>query len=85
MQQAVELFELLQARKAREAEKSVTVEVQPFERKPRRNEPLFFLTFGTVEGIVGAKHKSGCASRTDIFLGRKGGEVHAFEPHILFG
>jgi hypothetical protein len=38
MQQAVELFELLQARKTREAEKSVTVEVeaQPFEREPRR-------------------------------------------------
>jgi hypothetical protein len=54
MQQAVELFELLQANKTREAEKSVTVETQPFEREPRRNEPLFFLTLGTVEGIVGS-------------------------------
>jgi hypothetical protein len=54
MQQAVELFELLQARKTREAEKSVTVEAQPVERAPRRNEPLSFLTLGTVEGIVGS-------------------------------
>jgi hypothetical protein len=56
MQQAVELFELLQARKVKEAEKSVTVEAQPVAGAPAsvRAEPLSFLTLGTVEGIVGS-------------------------------
>ncbi len=54
MQHAVELFELLQAKKLKEAEKSVTVEAQPVAGAPIRAEPLSFLTLGTVEGIVGS-------------------------------
>jgi hypothetical protein len=38
MQQALELFELLQARKSKESEKSVTVEAEPVARTPARAE-----------------------------------------------
>jgi hypothetical protein len=38
MQAAVELFELLQARRAKEAEKSQMVEAQPVERAAERTE-----------------------------------------------
>jgi hypothetical protein len=51
MQQALDLFELLQARKSKEADKSVTVEAEPVTRAPARAEPLSYLTLGTVEGI----------------------------------
>jgi hypothetical protein len=54
MQQALELFELLQARKSKEAEKAVTVEAEPVARAPARAEPLSYLTLGTVEGIIGS-------------------------------
>ena len=54
MQQALELFELLQARKSKEADKAVTVEAEPIARAPARAEPLSYLTLGTVEGIVGS-------------------------------
>ncbi len=53
MQQALDLFELLQARKSKEAEKAVTVKAQPVARAPARAEPLSYLTLGTVEGIIG--------------------------------
>jgi hypothetical protein len=65
MQQALELFELLQARKSKEAEKSVTVEAEPVARAPARAEPLSYLTLGTVEGIIAStnsavqRHSSG--------------------------
>jgi hypothetical protein len=52
MQQALDLFELLQARKSKEAEKSVTVEAEPVARAPARAEPLSYLTLGTGEGII---------------------------------
>ncbi len=54
MQQALDLFEMLQARKSKEAKKSVTVEAEPVARAPPRAEPLSYLTLGTVEGIVGS-------------------------------
>jgi hypothetical protein len=31
------------------------------------------------------KHKSRRDARIDLFMGRKGGEVHAFEPILFFG
>jgi hypothetical protein len=52
MQQALELFELLQARKSKEADKAITVEAEPVARAPARAEPLSYLTLGTVEGII---------------------------------
>ncbi len=43
MQQALDLFEMLQARKSKEAEKSVTVEAEPVARAPARAEPLSYV------------------------------------------
>ena len=52
MQQALELFELLQARKTKDVEKTVMVDAEPVARAPARAEPLSYLTLGTVEGII---------------------------------
>ena len=49
MQQALDLFELLQARKTKDVEKTVMVDAEPVARAPARAEPLSFLTLGTVE------------------------------------
>jgi hypothetical protein len=74
MQQAVELFELLQARKSKEAEKSITVEAQPVQRATERTEPLSFLTLGTVEGIVGSadpgtlQEQTSCEGKMERFM-----------------
>jgi hypothetical protein len=44
MQQTLDLFELLQARKSKEAEKAVTVEAEPVARAPViRAEPLSYV------------------------------------------
>jgi hypothetical protein len=51
MNQALELFELLQSRRAAVV-KHPTVEAQHVETLPPRAEPLSFLTLKTVEGIV---------------------------------
>jgi hypothetical protein len=54
MQQALDLFEMLQARKSKEADKSVTMDAQPVAFTRPRAEPLSFLTLRTVEGIIGS-------------------------------
>jgi hypothetical protein len=65
MQQALDLFELLQeARKSKEAEKSVTVEAEPVARAPARAEPLSYLTLGTVEGIIGSTNPDALQEQT---------------------
>jgi hypothetical protein len=52
MNQALELFELLQFRRAAEVAKPPTIEAQHIEVAPGRAEPLSFMTLQTVEGIV---------------------------------
>jgi hypothetical protein len=52
-EEALELFALMQARRAAEAERPPTIEAQQVEVAPRRAEPLSFVTLQTVEGIVG--------------------------------
>ncbi len=52
MNQALELFELLQSRRAADVVKHPTVEAQHVETLTPRAEPLSFLTLKTVEGIV---------------------------------
>jgi hypothetical protein len=54
MEQAWELFALVQARKAAEVERPSTIEAHHVEVAPPRAEPLSFLTMETVEGIVGS-------------------------------
>jgi hypothetical protein len=70
MQQALELFELLQARKSKEADKSVTVEAEPVVRAPERAEPLSFLTIGTVEGIIGSTSPDALQEQTSSWEGK---------------
>ncbi len=53
MSQALELFELLQSRRAAEVVRPPTMEAQHVEVAPGRAEPLSFMTMQTVEGIVG--------------------------------
>ncbi len=52
MNQALELFELLQSRRSAEAIRPPTVDAQQVEVTPRRAEPLSFMTLQTVEGII---------------------------------
>ena len=52
MSQALELFELLQSRRAAEVVRPLTIEAQQVEVAPRRAEPLSFMTLQTVEGII---------------------------------
>jgi hypothetical protein len=54
MEQALELFELMQARRSVDVEKAPTVEAHHVEMAPRQAEPLSFMTLQTVEGIVGS-------------------------------
>jgi hypothetical protein len=53
-EQALELFELMQSRRAVEIEKTPTIEAHHIEVASRRAEPLPFLTLQTVERIVGS-------------------------------
>ena len=52
MSQALELFELMQARRATEVVRPPTIEAQHVELAPRRAEPLSFMTLQTVERII---------------------------------
>jgi hypothetical protein len=70
MQQAVDLFEMLHARKAILADKSVTVEAEPVARAPVRAEPLSYLTLGTVEGIVGSTSPDALQEQTSSWEGK---------------
>jgi hypothetical protein len=70
MQQALDLFELLQARKSKEAEKAVTVEAEPVSRAPVRAEPLSYLTLGTVEGIVESTSPDALQEQTSSWEGK---------------
>ncbi len=70
MQQALDLFEMLQARKSKEAEKSVTVEAKPVARAPARAEPLSYLTLGTVEGIIGSTNPDTLQEQTSSWEGK---------------
>jgi hypothetical protein len=54
MEQALELFELMQARRSADVEKAPTVEAHHVDVAPRQIEPLTFMTLQTVEGIVGS-------------------------------
>ncbi len=70
MQQALELFELLQARKSKEEDKTVTVEAEPVARAPARAEPLSYLTLGTVEGIIGSTNPDALPEHTSTWEGK---------------
>ncbi len=70
MQQALDLFELLQARKSKETDKSVMVEAEPVARAPARAEPLSYLTLGTVEGIVGSTNPDALQEQTSSWEGK---------------
>ncbi len=70
MQKALDLFELLQARKSKEAEKHVTVEAEPVARAPVRAEPLSYLTLGTVEGIMGSTNPDAMQEQTSLWEGK---------------
>ena len=52
MSQALELFELLQSRRASEVVRPPTIEAQHVEVAPGRAEPLSFMTLQTVERII---------------------------------
>jgi hypothetical protein len=52
MSQALELFELLQSRRAADVVRPPTIEAQHVEVASGRAEPLSFMTIQTVEGIV---------------------------------
>jgi hypothetical protein len=54
MEEALELFELMQARRSADVEKAPTVKAHHVEIAPRQVEPLSFMTLQTVEGIVGS-------------------------------
>jgi hypothetical protein len=75
MDQALELFELLQARRAREADTPSAIVAHPVEVAPRGTEPLSFLTLQTVEGIVGSTEfctpqgQSSWESKMEKFVG----------------
>ena len=60
----IELFETLQAKRAREAERQSTVEALPVMSAKRRTEPLSFLTLSTVEGIVGGTNPADLVEQT---------------------
>jgi hypothetical protein len=66
----LDLFEMLQARKSKEAEKSVTVEAEPVARAPARAEPLSYLTLGTVEGIIGSAYPDALTEQTSTWEGK---------------
>ncbi len=70
MQQALELFELLQAKKSREADKAVTVEAEPVARAPARAEPLSYLTLGTVEGIIASTNPDALQEQMSSWEGK---------------
>jgi hypothetical protein len=70
MQQALELFELLQARKSKEVDKTVTVEAEPVARAPARAEPLSYLALGTVEGIIGSTNPDALPEQTSTWEGK---------------
>jgi len=53
MQQAIELFELLQERRARATLPLGVIEAQPIGQVATGTEPLSFLTLAAVEGIIG--------------------------------
>ena len=53
MQQAIELFELLQERRARATHPLGMIEAQPIVQVATGNEPLSFLTLASVEVIIG--------------------------------
>ncbi len=88
MQQALDLFELLQARKSKEAEKSVTVEAEAVARAPSRAEPLSYLTLGTVEGIIASTNPDVLQEQTSSWEGKmekymvKEGKVHLSFPIV---
>ncbi len=69
-QQALELFELLQAKKSKEVDKAVTVEAEPVARAPARAEPLSYLTLGTVEGIIGSTNPDALPEQTSTWEGK---------------
>jgi hypothetical protein len=54
MEQALELFELMQARRSADVEKAHTVEAHHVDAAPRQAEPLSFMALQTVEVIVGS-------------------------------
>ncbi len=54
MQQAIELFEMLQERRARATHSLGMVEAQPIMQVVTGAEPLPFLTLASVEGIIGS-------------------------------
>ncbi len=70
MRQAVDLFEMLHARKAMLADKSVIVEAEPVARAPARAEPLSYLTIGTVEGIVGSTSPDALQEQSSSWEGK---------------
>ncbi len=70
IQQALDLFELLQARKSNEADKPVTVEAQPVAESQLRAEPLAFLALRTVEGIIGSTEPNSLPELTTSWEGK---------------
>ena len=77
MEQALELFELLQSRRSAEAVRPLTVDAQQVELVQRRDEPLSFMTLRTVEEIIDS---------TDIdAMGRQDGKVYQLGTCLLFG
>jgi hypothetical protein len=70
MEQALELLELLQARKSKEADKAVTVEAEPVARAPARAEPLSYLILWTVEGIIGSADPDALTEQTSTWEGK---------------
>ena len=70
MQQALELFELLQARKTKDVEKTVMVDAEPVARAPARAEPLSYLTLGTVEGIIASTNPDVLQEQTSSWEGK---------------
>jgi hypothetical protein len=70
MQQALDLFELLPARKSKKADKSVTVEAEPVARAPARAEPLSYLTLGSVEGIIASTNPDALQEQTSSWEGK---------------
>jgi hypothetical protein len=60
----MELFETLQAKRAREAEKQLSAEALPVRSAERRAEQLSFLTLNTVEGIVGGTNSADLDEQT---------------------
>ena len=59
MSQALELFELLQSRRAADVVKPPIIEAQQVEMAPGRAEPLSFMTLQTVERIIESVGKLG--------------------------